>query len=129
MKALSVAEAFGGTGVFLDFGRPLLSLLKFIEINYPARQPFTREILAFIISPSEVKPIAQTPAHMLIEPLTERERDVLRLMAAGLSNPEIAEQLYLSLNTIKTHTRGIYGKLGVNNRTQATLKAGELGLI
>jgi LuxR family maltose regulon positive regulatory protein len=129
MKALSIAESFGGTGVFLDFGPPLLNMLKLIEINYPARQSFAREILAFIINPSEGKRIAMTSANMLIEPLTERERDVLRLMAAGLSNPEIAVQLYLSLNTIKTHTRGIYGKLGVNNRTQATIKAGELGLI
>jgi LuxR family maltose regulon positive regulatory protein len=129
MKALLVAEAFGGAGVFLDFGPHLLNLLKFTELNYPAREPFTRKILALIINPSEVNPITTTPASMLIEPLTERERDVLRLMAAGLSNPEIAEQLYLSLNTIKTHTRGIYGKLGVNNRTQATIRADELGLI
>jgi RHS repeat-associated protein len=51
------------------------------------------------------------------------------IAAAGLSNPEIAQELYLSLNTIKTHTRGIYGKLGVSNRTQATIRASELGLI
>jgi LuxR family maltose regulon positive regulatory protein len=129
MKALSVAEVFGGAGVFLDFGQPLLNMLKLSGVKYPAREPFIRKILALIINPSEDKLFTTKPASRLIEPLTEREQDVLRLMAAGLTNPEIAEQLYLSLNTIKTHARGIYGKLGVNNRTQATIRAGELGLI
>lgn len=65
----------------------------------------------------------------LFEPLTEREAAVLRRLAAGLSNPEIARELYLSVDTIKTHLRGIYGKLGVHNRTQAILQAQALGLL
>ena len=61
--------------------------------------------------------------------MTERELDVLKLMAEGLTNQEIGNRLYLSLNTIKVYTRNIYGKLGVKNRTQAAAKARALGLI
>jgi LuxR family maltose regulon positive regulatory protein len=65
----------------------------------------------------------------LIEPLSERELEVLQLIAEGLSNPEIASRLYLSLNTVKVHSRNIYGKLGVHNRTQAVAKARALGVL
>ena len=65
----------------------------------------------------------------LIEPLSDREIEVLRLVAKGLTNKVIAERLYLSIHTIKTHTRNIYGKLGVNNRTQAVNKARTLGIL
>ena len=61
--------------------------------------------------------------------LTERQRDVLRLMAAGLSNPEIAAQLGISLNTVKTHVVHILGRLGVADRTQAAVRAARLGLL
>jgi LuxR family maltose regulon positive regulatory protein len=54
---------------------------------------------------------------------------VLQLIAEGLTNPEIAAQLILSLYTVKTHTRNIYGKLGVNNRTKAVAKAKALGIL
>jgi LuxR family maltose regulon positive regulatory protein len=63
------------------------------------------------------------------EPLTERERDVLRLLAAGRSNPEIARTLYVELNTVKTHVKSLYGKLGVHSRVQAVQRAQELGLL
>jgi len=61
--------------------------------------------------------------------LSEREIEVLQLIAQGLSNQEISSRLYLSLNTVKAHTRNIYGKLGVNNRTQAGARARALGII
>lgn len=64
----------------------------------------------------------------MIDPLKERELEVLRLIAAGLSNREIAEQLFLALGTVKKHNN-IYGKLGVSRRSQAIAKAQELGLI
>ena len=63
------------------------------------------------------------------EPLTERERDVLRLLAAGRSNPEIARTLYVEVNTVKTHVKSLYGKLGVHSRVQAVQHAQELGLL
>jgi len=61
--------------------------------------------------------------------LSEREVEVLEYIAAGLTNREIAERLYLSLNTVKVHTRNLYGKLGVNSRTQAVARARELGIL
>ena len=64
-----------------------------------------------------------------VKPLSERELEVLQYLAEGLTNREIANQLYLSLNTVKVHTRNIYGKLGVNNRTQAGARAKALGIL
>jgi LuxR family maltose regulon positive regulatory protein len=69
------------------------------------------------------------PDSELVEPLSERELEVLQLIAEGLTNPEIAARLYLSLNTVKVHTRNIYGKLGVSNRTQAVARARALGIL
>jgi LuxR family maltose regulon positive regulatory protein len=65
----------------------------------------------------------------LIEPLSEREIEVLQLIAQGLSNREVGDRLYLTLNTVKAHSRTIYSKLGVNNRTQAVAKARALGIL
>ena len=65
----------------------------------------------------------------LIEPLTEREREVLRLIAAGRSNPEIATELVIAVTTVKTHVKNIYGKLNVDNRFQAAARAQELNLL
>jgi len=65
----------------------------------------------------------------LSECLTERELDVLRLMAAGLKNQEIGAKLYISLNTIRYHTTNLFGKLGVDNRTAAVARARELGIL
>jgi LuxR family maltose regulon positive regulatory protein len=65
----------------------------------------------------------------LIEQLSERELEVLQLIAKGLSNPEIACRLYLSINTIKVHSRNYYGKLGFHNRTQTVARARVLGFL
>jgi ATP/maltotriose-dependent transcriptional regulator MalT len=72
-------------------------------------------------SPSKPEP--------LVEPLTGREAEVLRLLTAGLSNQQIAERLYLSEGTVKTHTHNLYGKLGVQSRTRAIARAKDLNLI
>ena len=69
------------------------------------------------------------PRQPLVEPLTDRELNILRLMAAGLSNQEIANEMYLSVNTIKWHTTHIYSKLGVHRRAQAVARAQELGIL
>ena len=82
---------------------------------------------------SEYGAMRETPpsphTQPLIEPLSERELEVLQLIAEGLSNREIARRLVLSLNTVKGHTRKIYEKLGVHSRTQATAKANTLGIL
>ncbi len=65
----------------------------------------------------------------LLEPLSEREIEVLRLLATELSGPEMADALYVSLNTLRTHTKNIYGKLEVTSRRAAVRRAEELGLL
>ena len=65
----------------------------------------------------------------LVEPLSPRELEVLQLVAAGLTNQQIASRLFLSLHTVKAHTRNIYGKLGVHSRTQAAARGQQLGLL
>ncbi len=65
----------------------------------------------------------------MVEPLTERELDVLRLIAEGLKYEEVAGRLFISLNTVRTYVKAIYGKLGANNRTQAVSHAREMKLI
>jgi LuxR family maltose regulon positive regulatory protein len=65
----------------------------------------------------------------LVEPLTERELEVLRLMAAGKSNQEIADELIIAISTVRSHVKSIYGKLGASNRVQAMLRARQMGLV
>ena len=65
----------------------------------------------------------------MIEPLSEREIEVLQLVSQGLKNEEIAERLIVSLGTVKTHVNNIYGKLGVRNRVEAVTRARELSLL
>ncbi|MGH9226916.1 MAG: response regulator transcription factor [Acidimicrobiales bacterium] len=64
----------------------------------------------------------------MVEPLSERELGVLRLLRTELSGPDIARELTVSLNTLRTHTKNVYTKLGVNSRRAAVLRAEELGL-
>ena len=71
----------------------------------------------------------QVDMSALIEPLSDRELEVLAWIAEGLTNPEIARQLVVSLPTVKSHARNLYGKLGVHNRKQAVQKAKEMGIL
>jgi LuxR family maltose regulon positive regulatory protein len=118
-RALEIGKAGGYARVFLDEGEALRSLLAQFR-----REPFAANLLAAFGAP--VHNIDQSA---LVEPLTEREKDVLKWIAEGCSNPEIAEKLYLSVGTVKTHVKHIYGKLGVDDRVKAASKARELGLI
>ena len=77
----------------------------------------------------EAAPAAPSPAGSLLEPLTERELDVLRLLVAGLSNAAMAQELVITVGTVKRHVNSIYGKLGVNSRTQAIARAHTLHLL
>ncbi len=115
--------------VFLDEGQPLLKLLARLT-----RQPhLSAEIRAYALQLLEQAPGASASAQAAnqsrIEPLTPREMEVLRLIQAGLSNQAIAEQLYLTLNTVKVHIKNIFAKLEVENRTQAVRKAEEFGIL
>jgi len=73
--------------------------------------------------------ISNLKSEIIIEPLSERELQVLRLLAAGLSNPEIARQLYVAVSTIRPHAKSIYGKLNVHGRWEAVQRAKELRLL
>ncbi len=130
-RALRLAEPEGYVRIFVDEGPPMARLL-YAALAQKIAPDYVRRLLAAFPAAepaqSTPSPLA-APASDLIEPLSERELEVLRLVAAGLSNQEIAARLYLSLHTVKVHARNIYGKLGVNSRTQAVAKAKALGLL
>lgn len=85
------------------------------------------KVIAEFTRVSSMVPSAQM--EQLVEPLSEREREILALIARGASNKEIAGQLFIAEGTVKNHVTHILGKLGVRDRTQAALKAKELGLL
>ena len=122
-RALSLAEPEGYVRIFLDEGPPMARLLHEAAARGVAPE-HTRQLLA-AFSPAE-PPGARAAG---LDPLSERELEVLRQIAAGLTNREIAGRLYLSLYTVKAHARSIYDKLGASNRTQAVAIARELGFL
>jgi LuxR family maltose regulon positive regulatory protein len=121
--ALTLAEPEGYVRVFLDEGLPMTTLLRAAAQQGPARD-YARHLLA---SDSSTAPNAQVQRG-LVDPLSERELQVLRLLRTDLSGPDIARELFVSLNTMRTHTKNIYVKLGVNNRRAAVSRAEELDL-
>jgi LuxR family maltose regulon positive regulatory protein len=121
--ALELAEPEGFIQDFLDEGEPMVQLL-----HEAARRRVKPEFVQQLLSRFSPARQAEKPSS-LVEPLSERELEVLRLVAEGLSNQEIAARLYLSLRTIKFHTGNIYGKLGVKSRTEAISTARHLGLL
>ncbi len=128
-QALALAEPQGYVRIFLDEGSPMARLLYKAAERGIAPQ-YGGRLLASIGTSEEATPESKfSAASSMVEPLSERELQVLQLIAGGLTNQEIAGQLVLSLNTVKGHTRKIYGKLGINSRTQAVARARELDLL
>jgi LuxR family maltose regulon positive regulatory protein len=130
-KSFDLGEPRGYCRIFVDEGQPMAHLLYTALDRGMAPNYVNRLLQAFPIDePEQIEPlVSQVPESGYIEPLSEREIEVLQLISEGLTNPEIAAKLILSLYTVKTHTRNIYGKLGVNNRTQAVTKARTLGIL
>ncbi|MGE5599472.1 MAG: LuxR C-terminal-related transcriptional regulator [Bacteroidota bacterium] len=122
-RAVALAAPEGYVRAFLDQGPAVAPLLPMVRDTAPA---FV-DRLAAGFSNTQAGP-AGTHAE-LVEPLTEREGELLPLLAAGLSNEEISRRLYISLNTTKWHLKSIFGKLAVANRVQAVARAREMGLI
>ena len=142
-RAIELAAPEGYVRSILDAGEGLKLLLADFRL-WIEKQAIERETKQRVVGHTDrliatlapaayaaAASISQPPstAENLIEPLSDRELDVLRLLAEGLTNQEIGQQLYISLPTVKTHTANIYGKLGVNSRRDAVLRARALGII
>jgi LuxR family maltose regulon positive regulatory protein len=124
-RALTLAKPGGYVRTFVDEGEPMTEMLR--QALYRDVMPnYVAHLLAALGEDAE-KP--SPGMAVLVEPLTDRETEVLRLIVAGLSNQEIADQLYIAVSTVKSHVNHIYGKLAVENRTQAVIKVQELQLL
>jgi LuxR family transcriptional regulator, maltose regulon positive regulatory protein len=123
-RAAALAEPEGYVRVIADEGPTMAGLLR-VAAQQRNASSYLRRLLAATGTPA-----VRTPANQpLIEPLSERELDVLRLLESELDGPDIARELTVSLATVRTHTRNIYAKLGVNSRRAAVRRAAELGLL
>lgn len=143
-RALKLAAPEGYVRLFLDEGEPLRQLLAILAAR-PAVKPslhhYAEQLLADFARPvrarwpdevvpgtSKAFPGRLTPTD-LPEPLTSRELEILRLIADGRTNPEIAATLFLAVGTVKKHTNNLFGKLSASNRTQAVKRGRDLGLL
>jgi LuxR family maltose regulon positive regulatory protein len=132
-RALVLAEPGGFVRIFVDEGPDMAELLTKYKIEMEKSQKrsaarFSRAYIRKLLVAFK----AETPPQkvkILTEPLSEREIEVLLLIAAGFSNQVIADKLFISLNTVRTHTKNIYTKLDVHSRTQAIARAKELGFL
>jgi LuxR family maltose regulon positive regulatory protein len=122
-RALALAEPQGYARVFIDEGEAMATLLK-SAMKHRIAPHYARRLLQ-ALGPREQEPATHPD---LLEPLSERELDVLRLFRGDLGGPEIARELGISLNTLRTHTKNLFEKLDVNNRRAAVRRAEELGL-
>ncbi len=135
-EGLISAESQGYIQLFVAEGQPVAELLDTLsravdthfDANAPQMQAYIRRLIA-ALSPNRPIPIPPEPKHALVDPLSKREIDVLRLLTTNLSGPQIANELMVSLNTFRTHTKNIYSKLGVNSRRAAVRRASELSLL
>jgi LuxR family maltose regulon positive regulatory protein len=123
-RAVTLAEPEGYVRVFADEGTPMAALLRAVA-KQGTRRGYVRRLLAAVNKTEHGSPTEQA----LIEPLSERELDVLRLLGTELDGPAIARELTVSLNTMRTHTKNIYAKLAVTNRRAAVRRAAELDLL
>ncbi|MBL8076742.1 MAG: hypothetical protein JNM55_02180 [Anaerolineales bacterium] len=132
-QALTLAEPEGYIRMFLDEGTPMMQLLR-EAAAHEIMPGYTRKLLTAVEAQRQgsttVSPIPESQtSQSLIDPLSQRELEVLRLFKTELSGPEIARELVIGLSTVRTHTESIYRKLDVNNRRAAVKRATELGLI
>jgi LuxR family transcriptional regulator, maltose regulon positive regulatory protein len=126
LDALALTEPGGFIRIFFDEGRPMAQLLS-KAAAYWIRTDYIGKLLAAYEAESLLG--EDQSSQPLIEPLSQRELEVLRLIVQGLSNQQISERLFLALDTVKGHNRKIFGKLQVQRRTEAVARARELGLL
>ena len=123
-RALALAEPEGYVRIFVEEGPPMAALLRATTAQGGA-PAYVRGLLDAFGAPRDTARVDQE----LIDPLSPRELDVLRLLSTHLDGPDIARQLFVSLNTVRTHTKNIYAKLGVNSRRAAVRRGEELHLM
>jgi LuxR family maltose regulon positive regulatory protein len=136
-RALTLAEPEGYVRLFVDEGPPMAQLLnevlsRAVALNRGIATDYVRQLLGAFpdAEPEQADSVQRgAPGSELVEPLSEREIDVLELIAAGHTYQEVGERLVISLNTVRHHTKNIYSKLDVTNRTQAIKKANDLNLL
>ncbi len=133
-RALALAEPEGCVRVFVDEGPPMAALLSSIlerpKDDGPSPEYVDRLLSKILVEATRTDSGSlRRGSNVLLHPLTKRELEILRLVADGLSNQEIARHLYLSVGTVKAHVSHIYGKLLVRNRTRAVARARELRLL
>jgi len=138
-RALVLAEPEGYVRIFVDEGEPMRLLIEEQSRNRDhTLSDYADKLLAAFAPPVNkqsttpalaVGASVKNPKSEMVEPLSERELEVLRLVAKGLSNREISLRLFLALNTVKGHNQKIFNKLQVQSRTEAVARARELGLL
>ena len=130
-SALSLAAPEGYVRVFVDEGAPMAALLRAADHHGIAPAYIARLLVAFPRTEDQTgRPAALSPqSSTLVETLSQRELEVLRLIADGHSNQAIADRLVVAVSTVKKHVNNIYGKLDVQSRTQALVRARELTLL
>jgi LuxR family maltose regulon positive regulatory protein len=128
-QALALAEDEGYVRIFVDEGKPMSNLLRLAQ-SHSIHAEYVKVLLRAFHGYSQEQTASDVaPSSVLIDPLSQRELEILNLIDAGRSNKEIANELVLSIGTVKKHVYNIYSKLGVNRRTQAVAQARQLGLI
>jgi len=127
-SAMALAEHGGFIRIFVDEGAPMAQLLNKMNGDGARMQEYIHKLLAAFKKQEDTAP-SSFIRQDLIEPLSQREMEVLQLIAQGLSNDEIGKQLFLALDTVKGHNRRIYDKLQVQRRTEAVARARQLGLL
>ena len=123
-QALTAAEPEGYVRLFVDEGQAMTVLLR-----DASRRGMTPGYVSELLAGREPPTARPDKTQRLLEPLSDRELEVLRLLASELSGPDIASHLYVSVNTLRTHTKHIFSKLDVNTRRAAVRRATELGLL
>ena len=128
-RALLLSEPGGYIRLFLDEGEPMLALLRQAHARGIAPGYVATLLSAFGELGARASLLRTSRADSLVEPLSERELAVLRLLVAGLSNAAMAQELVITVGTVKRHVNSIYTKLGVTSRTQAVARAHTLQLL
>ncbi len=128
-RALTLAEPEGYIRIFVDEGEAMRDLLRHATARGVASSYTRRLLSAFDKSAQSVSTPVNAAVADLAEPLTGREVEILRLIAAGMRNQEIADHLFISLSTVKRHIANAYGKLGVSHRIEAIAHANKLNLL